>query len=93
MGFNDLHLFDLEMPGKHVWRLITHPVSLCYRVLKGKYFAHTYFIHATAPARASSTWKAIVAEGKALDMGLIKCVGDGTSIVTWQIIGSRTLLL
>ncbi|KAE8781173.1 Alanyl-tRNA synthetase [Hordeum vulgare] len=36
MGFRNLHLFNLAMLGKHDWRLLTKPDSLCARVLKAR---------------------------------------------------------
>ena len=71
MGFRNMHSFNLAMLGKHGWRLITRPNSLCARVLKGKYYPHTDFLSATVPAKASATWKAIVAGREALGVGLI----------------------
>ena len=35
MGFRDPHMFNLAMLGKHGWRFLTNPASLCARVLKG----------------------------------------------------------
>lgn len=57
--------------------------SLCSRVLKGNYFPATYFLHAMVPARASATWRAIVARREALNVGLIHRVGDKSTIETW----------
>lgn len=37
MGFRDLHLFNLALLGKHVWRFMKNPNSLCARVMKGRY--------------------------------------------------------
>jgi hypothetical protein len=47
MGFRDLPLFNRVMLGKQAWRLIDRPVSLCARVLKGRYFHDTNFLSAT----------------------------------------------
>ena len=66
LGFKDFELFNLAMLGKQGWRLLTHPQSLCARVLKGKSYPNTDVLHATVPARASATWKAIVAGREAL---------------------------
>jgi hypothetical protein len=93
MGFRDLEMFNLALLGKQGWRLITHPDSLCSRVLKTKYFRDTDFRHASVPSRASATWRAIVARRRALSNGLIQRIGDGTSISIWTdqwISGLRT---
>lgn len=37
MGFQELELFNTTLFGKHGWRLMTNPNSLCARVLKGRY--------------------------------------------------------
>ena len=61
---------------------ITNPNSLCARVLKGRYFPDTDFMH--APKSASATWKAIVAGRNGLKTGLISRVGDGSTISVWE---------
>ena len=82
MGFRDFESFNLALLGKHGWRLLTHPKSLCSRVLKGKYFHDRDFIEAHAPRLSSATWKAIIVGRKALECGLIKRVANGESIST-----------
>jgi hypothetical protein len=83
MGFRDLHLFNLALLGKHGWRFMTNANSLCARVLKGRYFLSCDFMAATVPRSASATWRAIVAGRKVVQTGLIKRVGDGSSISIW----------
>jgi hypothetical protein len=83
MGFRDLEIFNLALLGKHGWRFITHPDSLCARVLKTKYFPNTSFLEATTPNGCSATWRAIVAGRVALEAGLIKRIGDGSSTAIW----------
>jgi hypothetical protein len=46
MGFRELRFFNQAMLAKQGWRLITHPDSLCARVLKGKYFHNVDFLEA-----------------------------------------------
>ena len=84
MGFRDLGNFNLALLGKQGCRLLTHSESLCSRVPKGKYFPGSEFMQAGAPKSYSATWKAIIAGRKALDMGLIKQVGSGTTISIWN---------
>jgi hypothetical protein len=93
MGFRDLELFNLALLGKHGWRFMVQPDSLCARVLKGKYFPDTDFLQATVPRNSSATWRAIVAGREALNLGLIKRIGDGRSVSVWHdnwIPGTRT---
>lgn len=70
MGFRNLETFNLAMLGKHDWRMITSPESLCARVLKGRYFPSLDFLHAAIPRGSSSTWRAIVAGRETLLGGL-----------------------
>lgn len=84
LGFRDIKNFNLAMLGKQGWRLMTNPESLCARVLKGKYFPHGEFMTATKKKKASHTWRAILAGRKALDLGLIRRIGDGASTNIWE---------
>lgn len=83
MGFRDLHVFNLALLGKHGWRFMTNSTSLCARVMKGRYFPDTDFLHASAPKAASTTWRAIISGREALLAGIVQRVGDGTSINPW----------
>jgi hypothetical protein len=83
MGFRDLELFNLALLRKHGWRLMTDPESLCGRILKTKYFPDSDVMQASVPRSASATWRAIVAGREALSLGLIKRIGDGTSVSIW----------
>ena len=83
MGFRDLNLFNLAMLGKQGWRLITSPESLCARVLKGRYYHDTDFLHATRKKHASHTWRAILAGREVLQQGLIRRIGDGSTTHIW----------
>ncbi|XP_073358359.1 uncharacterized mitochondrial protein AtMg00310-like [Aegilops tauschii subsp. strangulata] len=83
MGFRDPHQFNLALLGKHGWHFMTSPNSLCARVLKGRYFPDTDFMHAYVPKSMSATWRAIIAGREALQAGLIKRVGEGNSIDVW----------
>ena len=77
MGCRDLHMFNLALLGKHGWRFLTNPTSLCARVMKGRYFLDPDFLH------ASATWRAIISGRESLVEGIDQRVGDGTSINPW----------
>jgi ribonuclease HI len=63
---------------------MTKPDSLCARVLKGKYFPQGEFMNAGKKKDASHTWRAILAGRKALELGLIRRIGDGSSTNIWE---------
>jgi hypothetical protein len=95
MSFKDLELFNLAMLGKQGWRFITHPSFLCSRVLKSKYFPDVDFMQATIPRSSSATWRAIVAGRAVLSAGLLKRIGDGSSVAIWTnrwVAGTRTMI-
>lgn len=79
MGFRDLRQFNVAMIGKQGWRLLTNPNSLCAQVLKGKYFHDSDFLSDRKKRNCSHTWGAILKGRTALEMGLIRRIGDGVS--------------
>ena len=84
MGFCDLQLFNLALLGKHRWRCITNPDSLCARVMKGRYFPDGEFMQASVPRVSSAVWRAIVVGREALQPGLLRRVRNGQSISIWE---------
>jgi hypothetical protein len=84
MGFRDFQLFNQAMLAKQGWRLITKPDSLCAKVLKGKYFHDRDFMTARRKRNSSHIWNAILYGREALSKGLIKRIGDGSSIRVWE---------
>jgi hypothetical protein len=59
MGFRDIHCFNLALLGKHVWRILSEPDSLCARVLKGKYFPSGDLVNGPLKKGSSFTWQSI----------------------------------
>ena len=84
MGFRDLELFNTALLGKHGWRFMENPNSLCSRVMKSRYFPDCDFMHATVPKSASAIWRVVIAGREALSVGLYKTVGDGQTISVWH---------
>jgi hypothetical protein len=60
-----------------------YSIFLCAKVLKGKYYPQGDFLSARKKKHASHTWRAILARWKALNLGLIKRIGDGTQTNVW----------
>jgi ribonuclease HI len=80
MGFRDFQLFNQAMLAKQGWRLMTKPDSLCAKVLRGKYYHGSDFLSATKKKNSLHVWRAILHGREALKKGLIKRVGDGSTI-------------
>lgn len=64
--------------------MLTSPDSLCARVLKGKYYHDHEFMSAKNKRGSSHIWRAILHGREGLKLGLIKRVGDGSSIHPWE---------
>jgi hypothetical protein len=84
MGFRDFQLFNQSMLAKQAWRLISNPDSLCARVLQGKYYHDSDLMSAKKKQNASNIWNAILYGREALRVGLIKRIGDGSSVRVWD---------
>ncbi|KAH1083350.1 hypothetical protein J1N35_023111 [Gossypium stocksii] len=80
LGFRDLHLFNLALLGRKVWRLINNKYTLCYQVLSSKYFPDGNIFNFKKVNRASFTWKSIVAAASVLKSGFGWQVGCGDRI-------------
>ncbi|KAL4339385.1 hypothetical protein GQ457_08G031180 [Hibiscus cannabinus] len=59
IGFKDLHLFNIALLGKQIWRLLSAPGSLLYRTLRAKYFLDGDLFRASALALSSFAWKGL----------------------------------
>ncbi|KAH1046171.1 hypothetical protein J1N35_036955 [Gossypium stocksii] len=79
MGFRDLHLFNIALLGRQVWRLIHLKNTLCYRVLSSKYFPDGNIFRAKRVDKHEPlyTWSSIAQAAKALENGYVWLVGDG----------------
>lgn len=84
MGFRDLHAFNLAMLAKQSWRLITHPDTLCARVLRTKYYPDGNVLKAGPKKGSSFTWQSIVAGLQTFKRGHIWRVGTGAHIRIWD---------
>uniref|UniRef100_A0A8I7B954 Reverse transcriptase domain-containing protein n=1 Tax=Hordeum vulgare subsp. vulgare TaxID=112509 RepID=A0A8I7B954_HORVV len=83
LGYKDLHTFNLAMLAKKGWRMLNCSDSLCARVLKAKYFQTMDILSAEPKEGMSYTWRSILKGLEVLKAGVIKCVGDGSTIDIW----------
>lgn len=84
MGFRDLHAFNLAMLAKQSWRLITHPETLCARVLRAKYFRDGNLLKAGPNKGSSYTWQSIFAGLQTFRRGHIWRIGSGVKVNIWD---------
>ncbi|KAK4390204.1 putative mitochondrial protein [Sesamum angolense] len=61
LGFRHLHLFNLAMLAKQLWRIMRHPDCLLSRVLRAGYFPSGDIFSATLGSRPSFTWRSVMA--------------------------------
>ena len=84
LGYKDLYTFNMAMLAKQGWRLLTNPDSLCARVLKAKYYPLCSVLEATSRDGISYAWHSILKGVELLRQGIIKRVGDGSTINVWN---------
>ncbi|OMO64624.1 reverse transcriptase [Corchorus capsularis] len=81
LGFRDFEAFNLSLLAKQCWRLMTNPDSLCYRIMKAKYFWGSDFMRAKLGTNPSFIWRSLLAGRRVLEEGSRWRVGDGASIL------------
>ena len=84
LGFRNLHDFNIALLAKQLWRLIHYPNSLLARVLKGRYYNHTYNLEDRHTYSPSYGWRSIMAAKPLLISGLQKTIGTGWDTRVWS---------
>ncbi|KAL0326476.1 UNVERIFIED_CONTAM: putative mitochondrial protein [Sesamum angustifolium] len=77
----ELHLFNLAMLAKQLWRIILFPERLLSKVLKARYFPNGDIFTATLGSRPSYTWRSIMAAFDLFRAGCRWRVGSGLLFV------------
>ncbi|KAH9697393.1 reverse transcriptase domain-containing protein [Citrus sinensis] len=80
LGFKQLHLFNIAMLGKQLWRLLTRPDSLMARILKARYYSRKSVLQASLGHNPSYVWRSILAAKDVVSKGSRVQVGSGTTI-------------
>ncbi|GAA0147885.1 hypothetical protein LIER_07479 [Lithospermum erythrorhizon] len=76
LGFRDLECSNLDMLAKQGWQIATRQTSLLFKILKGRYFQRSSFLHAKLGANPSFGWRSLLEGRKVLSKGLRWRVGD-----------------
>ncbi|OMO90520.1 reverse transcriptase [Corchorus capsularis] len=84
LGFRDFEAFNLALLAKQGWRLIQDERSLCYRILKAKYFRQCSFMEAKLGCNPSFVWRSLLAGREVLKQGCRWRVGNGCDIDNWR---------
>ncbi|XP_016700008.1 uncharacterized protein [Gossypium hirsutum] len=84
LGLREVGLFNIDLFGRQVWRLINCRDTLCYKVLSAKYFLGGDVFHPKNVEKPSFTWFSIAKAANALYEGFGWTVGNGRSIKIWH---------
>ena len=81
MGFKDLERFNDALLGKQVWRLLTNPNSLFYKVFKARYFPHCLVMDDEVQFGGSYAWQSIFEARTVIALGFTWRTGNGTNVL------------
>ncbi|KAL0406460.1 UNVERIFIED_CONTAM: putative mitochondrial protein [Sesamum latifolium] len=84
IGFRRLHLFNLAMLCKQLWRILKSPDCLISRVLRPRYFPSGNVLEANLGHRPSFTWRSIFSAMDIFKAGCRWRVGSGSTIKVWN---------
>ncbi|KAK5836255.1 hypothetical protein PVK06_012029 [Gossypium arboreum] len=80
IGFRNMHLFNIALLGRQVWRLLKFKDTSCFKVLSAKYFPEGDVLRPKYCDKPSFTWSSIVKASEALKDGFLWQIGDGNTI-------------
>lgn len=80
LGFKQLHLFNIAMLGRQMWKLLTSPDSLMARILKARYYPRTSVVRASLGHNRNYVWRSIMAAKEVVVQGSRVQVGSGRSL-------------
>ncbi|KAA3461962.1 Zinc finger CCCH domain-containing protein 7 [Gossypium australe] len=80
INFRDMHLFNIPLIGRQLWRLLIFKESLCFKVLSAKYFPEGDVLRSKYCDKPSFTWSSITKAIDALKDGFLWQIGDGNTI-------------
>jgi hypothetical protein len=74
LGFRDIELFNIAILARH---LLMTPDFLSARILKAIYYPNGDILTASLGSHPSQVWRSILEGRDALNIGLIRRIGDG----------------
>ncbi|XP_038708495.1 uncharacterized protein LOC120003549 [Tripterygium wilfordii] len=83
LGFRSMASFNLALLAKQGWRLLANENSLCFKLLKAKYFPNCDFMRASVGSNPSWSWRSLCEGREVLEKGLTWRVGNGQDISIW----------
>ncbi|KAL0423347.1 UNVERIFIED_CONTAM: putative mitochondrial protein [Sesamum radiatum] len=84
MGFRQLHLFNLAMLAKQLWRIWCYSEKLLRRVLRARYFPNGDVLSASLGTHPSFVWRSIMVAQSLFRVGYRWRVSSGSSISVWR---------
>ncbi|GAU37240.1 hypothetical protein TSUD_375420 [Trifolium subterraneum] len=84
LGFRDMHLFNLALLAKQVWRLHSSPNSLLSQCLKARYYPNADILHAHIGVNPSFSWRSIQQASWVIQKGTCWKIGNGHHINIWE---------
>jgi hypothetical protein len=84
LGFRDLEIFNQALLAKQGWCILQKPDSLVGKIFQEKYFWGSSFMTATVGRNPSYAWRTILKARGILDEGLVRRIGDGSSVRIWE---------
>ncbi|KAH9722180.1 reverse transcriptase domain-containing protein [Citrus sinensis] len=81
LGFKQIHIFNVAMLGKQVWKLLTSPTSFVAKVLKARYFPRSSILDANLGFNPSFIWRSIMAAKEVVLRGSRIQIGSGQQVL------------
>lgn len=80
-------MFNLAMLTKQAWNMLTRPMSLCAKVLKGLYIFYCDVMNAKCFYIGSWAWKSLYKGLEVQKSNCIWCIGDGFRVIFGMMFG------
>ncbi|KAK6153016.1 hypothetical protein DH2020_012655 [Rehmannia glutinosa] len=79
-GLRKIHLFNVALLAKQVWRLVSSPESLAAQLSKAKYFPDGELLNAKLGYQPSFLWRSLLAARPTVLEGMAWRIGNGSNV-------------